>query len=102
WRNRGPRGQGVWRICTHAPLTPRLHERRPHPGVSVCCPAVHTPYTGGRTGERSIAMSGITAALAAGAIVALGTATAQARAADTDYSQVARNIIPSGQQGSVP
>src|ERR1700744_1355918 len=47
-------------------------------------------------------MRRITAALAAGAIVALGTATAQARAADTDYSQVARNIIPSGQQGSVP
>jgi acyl-homoserine lactone acylase PvdQ len=41
-------------------------------------------------------MRRITAALAAGAIVALGTATAQA--ANTDYSQVARNIIPSGQQ----
>jgi acyl-homoserine lactone acylase PvdQ len=46
-------------------------------------------------------MKRITAALAAGAIVALGTATAQARAADIDYSQVARNIIPSGQQGSI-
>lgn len=46
-------------------------------------------------------MRRITAALAAGAIVALGAATAQARAADTDYSQVARNIIPSGQQGSI-
>jgi acyl-homoserine lactone acylase PvdQ len=41
-------------------------------------------------------MRRITAALAAGAIVALGAATAQA--ADIDYSQVARNIIPSGQQ----
>jgi acyl-homoserine lactone acylase PvdQ len=43
-------------------------------------------------------MRRITAALAAGALVALGAATAQARASDTDYSQVARNIIPSGQQ----
>jgi acyl-homoserine lactone acylase PvdQ len=47
-------------------------------------------------------MRRITAALAAGAIVALGAACAQASAADVDYSQVARNIIPSGQQGSVP
>jgi acyl-homoserine lactone acylase PvdQ len=44
-------------------------------------------------------MRRITAALAAGAVVALGAATAQA--ADTDYSQVARNIIPSGQQESI-
>jgi acyl-homoserine lactone acylase PvdQ len=43
----------------------------------------------------------MTAALAAGALVALGAATAQARAADTDYSQVARNIIPSGQKESI-
>ena len=47
-------------------------------------------------------MRRITAALVAGAIVALGAASAQASAADIDYSQVARNIIPSGQQGSVP
>ena len=48
-------------------------------------------------------MRRITAALAAGAlVVALGAATGQAGAADIDYSQVARNIIPSGQQGSVP
>ncbi len=46
-------------------------------------------------------MRRITAALTASAFVALGLATAQA-GADTDYSQVARNIIPSGQQGSVP
>ena len=45
-------------------------------------------------------MRRITAALAAGALVALGAAT-QARAQDIDYSQVARNIIPSGQQGSI-
>jgi acyl-homoserine lactone acylase PvdQ len=47
-------------------------------------------------------MRKITAALAAGAIVALGVATGQAGAADVDYAQVARNIIPSGQQGSFP
>ena len=47
-------------------------------------------------------MRRIVAALAAGAIVALGAATAQAGAADIDYSQTALNIIPSGQQGSVP
>ena len=47
-------------------------------------------------------MRRITAALAASAIVALGAATAPAGAADIDYSQVARNIIPSGQQGSLP
>ena len=47
-------------------------------------------------------MRRITAALAAGAIVALGAATAQARAADIDYSQMARNIIPSGQYGQRP
>ena len=34
--------------------------------------------------------------------MALGAATAPAGAADIDYSQVARNIIPSGQQGSIP
>ena len=47
-------------------------------------------------------MRRISAALAAAAVVALGVATAQAGAADIDYSQVARNIIPSGQQGSLP
>ena len=47
-------------------------------------------------------MRRITAALAAGAIVALGVVTAPAGAADVDYSQVARNIIPSGEQGSFP
>jgi acyl-homoserine lactone acylase PvdQ len=47
-------------------------------------------------------MRRITAALAASACVALGAATAPAGAADIDYSQVARNIIPSGQQGSIP
>jgi acyl-homoserine lactone acylase PvdQ len=47
-------------------------------------------------------MRRISVALAACAIVALGAACAQASAADIDYSQVARNIIPSGQQGSVP
>jgi acyl-homoserine lactone acylase PvdQ len=47
-------------------------------------------------------MRRITAALAASACVALGAATAPAGAADIDDSQVARNIIPSGQQGSIP
>ncbi len=46
-------------------------------------------------------MRRITAALAASATVALGAA-APAGAADVDYSQVARNIIPSGQAGSLP
>ena len=45
-------------------------------------------------------MRRITAALAASAIVALGAA-APAGAADVDYSQVARNIIPSGQPGGL-
>ena len=45
-------------------------------------------------------MRRITAALAASAIVALGAA-APAGAADIDYSQVARNIIPSGQPGGL-
>ncbi|HYZ79673.1 MAG TPA: penicillin acylase family protein [Solirubrobacteraceae bacterium] len=47
-------------------------------------------------------MRRIRAALAAGVIVALGACCAQASAADMDYSQVARNIIPSGQQGGIP
>ncbi|MGZ4293890.1 MAG: penicillin acylase family protein, partial [Solirubrobacteraceae bacterium] len=47
-------------------------------------------------------MRRISAALAASAFVALGAATASAGAADIDYSQAARNIIPSGQQGSIP
>ena len=47
-------------------------------------------------------MRRITAALAASASVALGAACTEASAADIDYSQVARNIIPSGQQGSFP
>ena len=45
-------------------------------------------------------MRRISAALAASAIVALGAA-APAGAADVDYSQVARNIIPSGQPGGL-
>ena len=47
-------------------------------------------------------MRRISAALAASATLALGAATAPAGAADIDYSQVARNIIPPGQYGSVP
>jgi acyl-homoserine lactone acylase PvdQ len=46
-------------------------------------------------------MRRITPALAAG-VAALAMACASAQAADIDYSQVARNIIPSGEWGGLP
>jgi len=44
----------------------------------------------------------VTAACAAAVTLALGAGAAQATPGSGDYAQVARNIIPSGQPGSVP
>jgi acyl-homoserine lactone acylase PvdQ len=47
-------------------------------------------------------MRKITAALAACAVAAVAAPAAQAAVPTTDYAQVARNIIPSGEPGGVP
>jgi acyl-homoserine lactone acylase PvdQ len=47
-------------------------------------------------------MRGFTAALAVLAAAVLGASAAQASVSYTDYAQVARNIIPSGEPGSFP
>ena len=47
-------------------------------------------------------MKRITAALAVCALATLGTTVAQASASSTDYAQMARNIIPSGEPGGFP
>jgi len=47
-------------------------------------------------------MRRITAALAVLTVTALGASVAQASVSLKDYSQVARNIIPSGEPGSFP